>query len=297
MTVDRFLGAAWASIHGPADPRDHLLWLLDHGFRGHVAGPSPRPMAWARMRAAADDLPVRWPAWRREDIFDSRRLPPLGLASPPGEASAYLRQVADAVRCARTLGSACVVLEAGLVPIRGEEGDTDLLDATVGWKADTAEAQHARRVVARDQALDRVCRNLFELLRTFDDMTFCLVASRHATGVADPSGLQAVFEDLGHPRLGYWHEAAVVARRAELLGEDQGGWLEPFANLMRGITLGDCADGRGYLPPGAGAVDHGLLSSYVPRSSGVMAAVIELDPAVDPAELAGAVAFLDKIDL
>ena len=36
MPVDRFLGAAWAAVHGPRGGREMLLWTLEQGFLGLV---------------------------------------------------------------------------------------------------------------------------------------------------------------------------------------------------------------------------------------------------------------------
>jgi len=250
------------------------------------------------MARAAADLPLAWPAWRHADVLGASRTSPLGLAAgQKGEREAFMVSVADAVRAAKKVGCSRIILEPGVVALSGEDGDTDLLDPSVGWTPDRAKAQFARRKTALNKALDQACRNLFDLLRTWDDVTFCLTPGRHVASIGDLSGLQALFEDRRDPRLAYWHDAAIAARRAELLGEDQGAWLEENAKVMQGMTLGDSADGQGYLPPGAGAVDHGLLSSYVPRTTGPLPVVLELQPAVDSAELAGAIAFLDKFDL
>ena len=73
--------------------------------------------------------------------------------------------------------------------------------------------------------------------------------------------------------------------------------LENFSKQLSGMTLGDFCDGQKYLPPGAGGVDYPLLSSYRHRTAKGFSVVVELEPGVDPGELRGAKAFLDKFGL
>ena len=215
----------------------------------------------------------------------------------PGERDTYFATVRDAVDTAGQLGCSTVILESGVVPLSGEAGPTDIGDDTIDWTRDKAAAQLARRAVQLDRALDKVCRNLFDLLKVSEDVTFCLTCSRHIASVADPKGLKAVFDDLRSPRLGYWHDAALVERRGQLLPEEPGNWLQEMSKHLRGMTLGDVSEGCLYRPPGAGGVDYGLLASYVLRSGNPMPAVLELDPAMDPAEIPGVHAFLNKFGL
>ena len=127
--------------------------------------------------------------------------------------------------------------------------------------------------------------------------SFGLTCTRHIWSLGDPAALEAVFEDLPRTRLGYWHDTAVAARRQELLGEEQGQALDKFSKLLCGISLGDSANGGVYLSPGTGGVDYPLLGSYVLRSGQPLPAAVELDPGVDPGEIPGAHAFLDKFGL
>ena len=112
MSVDRFLGAAWASVHGPGDARELLLWTLERGFRGLVPGPSPRPIRWGEMLAEVGQLPTRVPAVRVAGILEVERRPGADLAAPretarrSGEAS-----VEDTVRRARQMGCPIVIVE------------------------------------------------------------------------------------------------------------------------------------------------------------------------------------------
>jgi len=151
--------------------------------------------------------------------------------------------------------------------------------------------------VGRNGALDRVCRELFGICRAFPDFRFCLTTGRSLRAVADLAGLQDIFEDLGSLRLGYWHDAAVCARRQQVLGEAQGEWLETFSNRFAGFSLGDASPEGLYRPPGSGGVDYGLLASYVRRSGAPTPAVLDLDPAVAPSELSGIRACLAKYGL
>ena len=146
-------------------------------------------------------------------------------------------------------------------------------------------------------SLDAACRSLHRLCKQFEDIDFCLTGSRHIWSLGDPVALEAIFEDLPRRRLGYWHDAAVAARRQELLGEEQGQALESFSKVLCGMSLADIGGGEVYLPPGAGGVDYPLLRSYVLRAGRPLPGVVELDPGVDPGEIPGAHAFLDKFGL
>lgn len=298
MSVDRFLGAAWASVHGPGDARELLLWTLERGFRGLVPGPSPRPIRWGEMLAEVGQLPTRVPAVRVAGILEVERRPGADLAAPretarrSGEAS-----VEDTVRRARQMGCPIVIVEPGIVAVRGERGPVDLGDPTNPWTVDQARAQMSRRKVQLNQALDAACRALHRLTARFDDVCFALSGSRHIWSLGEPVALEAIFEDLPRSGLGYWHDAAVAARRHELLDENQGDALESFSKKLCGMSLADIGGGEVYLPPGAGGVDYPLLGSYVQRSGHPLPAAIELDPGVDPGEIPGVHAFLDKFGL
>ena len=221
-----------------------------------------------------------------------------GLASPKDdERRAAVRVIQQAVATARQLGCPTVVLEPGLVPVTGEVEAEDLGDPHVRWTPEHAQALLARRRVGRNAAVDRACRELFALGKSFPDMQFCLAAGRSLRAVADLPGLLDIFEDLRDGQLSYWHDAAVVARREQVLGEPQGEWLETLGNRCRGFGLGDATPDGIYLPPGSGGVDYGLLASYVPRSSAALPMVVDLDPAVVTSELAGIRACLDKFGL
>jgi hypothetical protein len=145
--------------------------------------------------------------------------------------------------------------------------------------------------------MDRACRELFGLCRSFPDFHFSLSTGRSLRGVGDLAGLRDIFEDLGSLRLGYWHDAALCARREQVLGEAQGEWLETFGNRCAGFSLGDASSEGLYRPPGSGGVDYGLLASYVRRSGAPTPVVLDLDPAVPPSELPGIRACLAKYGL
>jgi sugar phosphate isomerase/epimerase len=245
------------------------------------------------------ELPARLPALRLAGILEVEPRPGSQLAAPnEGERQAGEAAVEDAIQLARRLGCPRLILDPGIVAVGGgERGPVDLGDLTFAWTSERATAQLARRKPYLDQALDAVCRSLHSLTRRFDDMAFALTCTRHVWSLGDPVALEAVFEDLPRARLGYWHDAAVAARRHELLGEEQGRALEKFSKLLCGISLGDSGNGRVYLAPGTGGVDYPLLGSYVLRSGHPLPAAVELDPAVDPGEIPGAHAFLDKFGL
>ena len=294
MHVQRFLGSAWASVHGPSDPRRLLIWTLEARFAGLLAGPGPRAMGWNALREASLDLPVEFAAVRAGSAF-AQHSATAGLASArDGERLAAAQVVREAVATGRLLGCRTVILEPGIVPILGEIECEDLGDTSYRWTPERAQALVARRRAVRNGALDRACREIYSLVKSFPDMEFCLCSGRSLRTLADRVSLQDLFEDLQQLQLGYWHDAAVAARREQVLGEAQGEWLETFGNRCRGFSLGDASPDGMYLPPGSGGVDYGLLASYVPRSGAPTPLVLELDPSVSPSELAGMRACLDK---
>jgi sugar phosphate isomerase/epimerase len=294
MAVKRFLGAAWASVRGPADPNRLLTWVLEHRFAGLLAGPAPRALDWAGLAAGARDLPVRFAAVRVGSVF-AERLVTAGLASSQeGERQVAMQAVQQAVGIARTLNCPQVVLEPGLVPVLGEIEAEDLGEANYRWTPERAQALLARRKVGRNPALDRACRAVHTLARAFPEIRFSLTAGRSLRAVADREALLDLFADLHQLELGYWHDAAVAARREQVLGEPQGEWLESFGNRLSGMTLGDASPDGMYLPPGAGGVDYGLCRSYLPQAGAALPVALELDPAVPSGELPGMLACLDK---
>jgi sugar phosphate isomerase/epimerase len=297
MPVERFLGGAWTSVHGPGDPLSLPGWVLDAGFRGFVPGPGPRPIDWRAVDAARRNMPMRIPAVRAAS--------PLGVPSGTsglastrdGEQRAAAQVVGDAVSLATDLGTRIVILDVGLVPVIGDVGNEDLGDPTYRWTTDAAHALTARAKAVRNPALDRVCRALFAFSRSYPEIRLALTPGRSLRSIADRAGLEAIFEDLASLSLGYWHDAAVAARRQQVLGEAQGEWVDCFRNRLVGMTLGDASGDGMYLPPGAGGVDWSLLANYVPSSAKPLPAAIELDPSVHPGELPGVRSFLDKFGL
>lgn len=294
MQVERFLAASWATVHGPSDPAQLLVSLLENGFAGLGASPGPRAVAWPALRAAADELPVRF-AGVRAGAPLSDRSPMNGLASESeGERGVARRAVADAVQTARILGAPLVVLDLGVVGVFGEVEAEDLGEAAFDWTAERSGALLARRSVGRDAAVDRACREVHGIVKSFPDMDFCITQSRSLRSLVDPAALQDLYEDLAQTRLGYWHDAAICARREQVMGEPQGEWMERFGSRMRGMSLGDGSPEGLYLPPGSGGVDYGLCASYVPHTGNVFPVVLELDPSVNPGEMPGMRSCLDK---
>jgi sugar phosphate isomerase/epimerase len=297
MDVQRFLASAWATVHGPSDPRRLLVALLEDGFRGLAVSPGPRSVDWAAVAEAARDLPVGFAHVRVADPLAERSVMS-GLCSPrDGDRKAAHQAVGAAVGRARLLGCPRVVVDLGVVSITGEIEAEDLGDPHYHWNRERAQALLARRKVGRDAAVDRACRELFTIIKSFPDIEFSVAPSRSLRAVADPDALADIAEDLGDRRFGYWHDAAVCARREQVLGEPQGEWLETFGNRMSGMSLGDGSPDGLYLPPGAGGVDYGLCATYVPRAGSAFPVVLELDPSVLPGELAGMRSCLDKYGL
>ncbi len=297
MSLQRYVGAAWASVHGPTDPVRLLRWLCEAKFHGLVPSPSPRPIAYAAMADAATDYPIDFPAVRCSSIL-AERPTTAGLASArEGDLRLAKQAAQQGVALAASVATRCVILEPGLVPVMGEIEREDLGDPSYDWTKERVEALVARRKVSLPPALDRVCRAVFELARANPDFTFCLTQSRSVLAVASVEALQMVFEDLGGVRLGYWHDAAIAARREQVLGEPQGAWLEAFADRCVGCSLGDARQEGLYLPPGSGAVDYPLLASYLKPAGRSAVACLELDPSVASGELPGMRACLDKFGL
>lgn len=293
MAVERFLGAAWAAVHGPREAQEFLTWVLAMGFAGVVPAPAPRAMDWRRLREEARRLPVKIPAVRVSGLGDPTRLAEAGLCSPRAEkVEAALAAVGATVELAAELGCGLVVLEPGVVEW-GDPGQVDLAESS--WEDRGAEALGRRERL--DAALDRACRSLHRLTEAFPDTGFCLTPSRHVGGLGEALAMAAIFEDLARRRLYYWHDTAALACRQARLGEDPGEFLEKFSNRLAGITLGDLEGSRVYLPPGTGGVDYPLLSNYRQRSARALPAVVELDLGVTPSELPGIHAFLNKFGL
>jgi sugar phosphate isomerase/epimerase len=294
MNVQRFLAAAWASVHGPNEPRRLLLSVLEARFAGLGVSAAPRPLDWAALSAAAFDLPFEFAAVRVGNPL-AERSATAGLASTKdGERQLARTAVQQAVGVARQVGCPRLVLDVGVVPVFGEVDAEDLGDPQTAWTKDQVGALVARRNAGRIAALERVCRELFDLTKSFPDMEFSVTQSRSLRAVLDVETLRLVVEDLGSRRLGYWHDAALCARRQQVLGEAQGEWLEAFGNRLKGMSLGDSSQDGLYLPPGAGGVDYALLASYVPRTGAPLPVVLELDASVPPGELAGMRSCLDK---
>lgn len=294
MDVQRYLGSAWATVHGPADPRLLLIRVLEARFAGLSASAGPRAVDWNALRAAAGDLPIRFGAVRVGNPLAEHSATAGLAAAKEAEREEARKAVSAAVAVARTLGCPLVVLDPGVVPVLGDLPAEDLGDPSCNWTPERAQLLLARRKVGRNAAVDQVCRELFGLRQRFPDIDIALTQGRSLRSVADVAALRDIFEDLPHHRLGYWHDAAICARRQQVLGEAQGEWLESFANRCRGMTLSDASPDGLYLPPGSGGVDYSLLASYVPASGPALPGVLELDTSVPPAELAGIRSCLDK---
>lgn len=297
MPVQRFLASAWASVHGSPDPRRLLVGALEAQFAGLAASPGPRALDWAAIAAVAADLPIRFAAVRAGNPLAERSATQALASAKEGERLVARKAVQQAAALAAQLQTRLVVLDVGVVPVMGEIEAEDLGDPAFEWTKERVDAMLARRKVGRHGAVERVCRELFDLCRSFPDVDFCVAASRSLRAVGDLEALRDVFDDLAGRRLGYWHDAAVCARREQVGLEPQGEWLETFANRCRGMTLGDASPSGVYLPPGAGGVDYALLASYVPRTGPPLPAVVELDVGIPPAEMPGVRSCLDKYGL
>lgn len=297
MHVQRFLASAWASVHGPTDPRRLLLSVLESRFAGLALSPGPRALDPRLLAEGAVDLPFAFAATRASNPLAEHAATAGLVSGRDGERQAAWRAVQDAVATAKLVGNPRVVLDVGVVPMLGDIEAEDLGDPQYQWTKVRVDALLARRKVGRNAAVDRVCRELFGLAKAFPDIDFCVTQSRSLRAVLDLDALRDVVEDLAGRRLGYWHDAAICARRQQVLGEAPGEWLEVFGNRCRGMTLGDASPDGLYQPPGAGGVDYGMLAAYVPRSGTPLPVVLELDVSVPASELPGMRSCLDKFGL
>lgn len=297
MHVQRFLGSAWATVHGSSDPQKLLVSLLEGGFAGLAVSPGPRAVDWAACRAAAADLPVRFAVVRANNPLAERSALSALCSHSDGERQVAHRAVSEAVKSALAVGASTVVLDLGVVGVTGDIEAEDIGEPNYSWTHERAHALLARRKTGRNGAVDRACRELFAIIKSFPDITFCVSQSRSLRSVIDVSAMQDIVEDLGGRRLGYWHDAAICARREQILGEPQGEWLEMFGNRLSGMSLGDASGDGLYLPPGSGGVDYGLCATYVPRTGTPFPGVLELDLSVAPGEMAGMRSCLDKYGL
>jgi sugar phosphate isomerase/epimerase len=296
--MTRYLGGGWAAVHGPADPKAMLTWTLERGFQGLVPGPGPRARDWRLLAGPMRQLPVSIGAVRAGSLYEVEHRPEQGLCSTnAGDREVALTRIGDVVSLARELGCPVVILEPGSVRVPGEQGSIDLGDTTQAWNLDRSRSQLARRNAVLEPALDAACRSLWELCRRHPDFTFCLTGSRNVLGLGEPRALGLLFEDLRQAGLKYWHDTAIAAVRRQWLGTPEGEWLQAFAGRLAGVTIGDAGDGALYLPPGSGTVDYPLLASYRSGSQRGIPSVVELDPAVEAAEIPGIHAFLDKLGL
>lgn len=297
MHVQRFLASAWASVHGPKEPPALVVSVLEAGFSGLAASPGPRSISWPAVRAASDDLPIEFACVRAANPLADRSALTSLCSQSAGERTVAHRAVADAVNCAVTIGTQSIVLDLGVVGVYGDIEAEDVNELNYAWSHERAHALLARRKVGRNASVDRACRELFAIIKSFPDMHFCVTQGRSLRAVLDLESMHDILEDLGGRRLGYWHDAGICARREQILGEAQGEWLESFGNRLRGMTLGDASGDGLYLPPGAGGVDYGLCASYVPRAGNSFPVVLELDLSVAPGEMAGMRSCLDKYGL
>ena len=299
MSVLRSVGGAWLGVHAPSAPRAMWMWLLERGFRGVLAAPGPRVVDWRAMAEARQNLPASFVGVSLGGVLRPMKdRPEAGLASAnDNDRVAAFAAVRGAVELATALGVTTVLIEPGVVRVPGEPGPTDLSDVTVGWTPEKAAAWLLRRNAVLDRSLDAACRFFHRVCKTFPEAQFCLTGSADLLGMGEPVALAAIFADLRGLRLGYWHDAPVAARRQQLLGVPQGEWLHLFADRLVGATVSDTCEGSLYALPGSGAVDYPLLAAYKPRRARPLSAVLELEAGVEPAELPGAMAFLDKFGL
>ena len=131
MRVQRFLASAWASVHGPSDPRRLLVAALEAGFDGLAASPGPRAVDWPAFAAAAADLPLRFGAVRVNNPLAERSATATLASAKEGERALAIKAVHNAATTARQLQCPTLVLDPGVVPVFGDIEAEDLGDPSV----------------------------------------------------------------------------------------------------------------------------------------------------------------------
>ncbi|MEZ5989931.1 MAG: hypothetical protein R3F30_12560 [Planctomycetota bacterium] len=287
------LGGAWLAVHGPDRPRDLLIRCLELGFDAVLPGPGPRPRAWAALAEVWDDLPIRAPAIRVDGLLQPERG---NLASDQAsEVQEVHRRVEGAAALGRKLRTRVLILEAPRLLLEGfEDEEGELSAARTAWSPDRWRALVARLDLVRDRALERCCRNLFQISKSFPDMQLCLTESSSAASLSEPGVVAAIRSDLERQGVGYWHRPAVVARRGRLGGAGPEETLELLGDSMVGTDLSDCREADLLAPPGSGIVDFGLLAPYMKGLRIDRPGVLEADPSVSIEELGQARSYLRK---
>jgi hypothetical protein len=189
-----------------------------------------------------------------------------------------------------------VIADLGLVP-QVATGNTDLAARGEPIGSDALASLRMRYLTHRDPGLDRAVRACHELLGACPTLHLALTGSFDLLGLGEPGALQACLEDLKQPRLGYWHDTGVAARREVAGLEPAGAWLEGLHKWLWGFTLSDSIHGEVLLPPGSGGVDYPLLASYMMKTHGPPPCVVEVDPGMSEVDVRWARACLRKFGL
>lgn len=289
------LGGTWLAAQGPKQARALCVQCLELGYGGIVPAPGTRPIDWPAFARPLEDLPLTIPAVRVMPLFEQPRG---SLASSRADDVLAVRaRVLEAARLAEALKTPLMLLDAPIVPLSGELSPGTDLAAAKDLDEGVYASLRARLRAARDGYLDRICRNLHRLCGDLPGFRLCLTESSELRSASELEDLAEILADLRGFRIGYWHRAAVCARRAALGGPVHGDVLENLSKYLSGSDLSDYGPSSLQLPPGAGGVDYGLVAPYTRALQTRLPTVVELDPACREEEVRQGRAFLGKLGL
>ncbi len=222
-------------------------------------------------------------------------------------AEAELRALAGAVAAQSLQGAAALrapwlILEiGGLMPETGvvwkslEERAVQCFQAG-DQKGLEDHARQFRAAAARqnNSLLDRVCRSLFDLLRTDNANGVAILTPGAPQDWPPLKSIEAILSDLKSLKLAYWHDTGRAVRLERLGGPSQGEWLERMGRHCAGTDLTDCIGVDAGLPAGSGEVDFRLVKEALGSSA---VRVVRASPTGGRSSCIAAVRFLRGIGL
>jgi hypothetical protein len=287
------IGASYLASLGHAELEGSFVAALELGFDGVLPCPLPKPLAWAEAPGLLDRLPLGIPAIRVESPFELLR--GTLASSSPDDIELVHARVARAAELGRRLDCRTLILEAPVLP--GTEDDAVSYADRVEPGPEQRVAVEQQVLRERERHLEHACRNLHELAGRFAEFQICITESARLASLSGPEDLRTLLDELPRQPCGYWHRAAVAARRESLGGAEAGESLEMLSKYLRGMGLEDGGATGVQELPGSGRVDYGMLTPYLRRDSGDLPAGLELEPGLPPAALPRATSFLEKFGL
>jgi len=287
------LAAEWLARRVGGGGRALLSGCLDLGFDALI----PETLGGAQflnLVPELEDFPVKIPAVRVSPEVEGVGL---GLCGKDEESFlATQAEVQKAAQLGTKLGTPLILLEAPLVDLgagsleKGEIGGEGSLIASEDYQS-----LRSRLLKRRDSLLDRCCRRLHSLARSFPEHRFGLLEAGNFASLSGLEDLELIFSDLkGSVDLGYWHRPSVVRFREELGGAQGGDVLETLSKYLIGTDLSDF-DGEGIFGlPGSGGVDYGALRPYIRGSNFSLPAYLGPSFQVPPGEIKRVRGFLQK---